>query len=89
MHVIGINWQYLRMYVGYYNIFVTKKVNIWKLSSSFYILCIKSGGGGQGGKHLPPPVPPLLPPVPFCELSPASCLFSANLTMLLLLSRPI
>ena len=39
-------------------------------------------GGGQGGKRLPPPVPPL-----FCELSPASCLFSTNLAMLLLLSR--
>ena len=46
-------------------------------------------GGGQGGKRLPPPVPPLLPPVPFCELSPASRLFSTNLAMLLLLSRPI
>ena len=46
-------------------------------------------GGGQGGKRLPPPVPPLLPPVPFCELSPASHLFSTNLAMLLLLSRPI
>ena len=31
----------------------------------------------------------VLPPVPFCELSPASCLFSTNLAMLLLLSRPI
>ena len=31
--------------------------------------------GGQGGKRLPPPVPPLLPPVPFCELSPASRFF--------------
>ena len=48
-----------------------------------------SGGGGQGGKRLPPPVLPLLPPVPFCELSPASRRFSTNLAMLLLLSRPI
>ena len=47
------------------------------------------GGGGQGGKRLPPPVSPLLPPVPFCELSPASRHFSTNLAMLLLLSRPI
>ena len=47
------------------------------------------GGGGQGGKRLPPPVPPLLPPVPFCELSPASPFFSTNLAMLLSLSRPI
>ena len=46
-------------------------------------------GGGQGGERLPPPAPPLLPPVPFCELSPASRLFSTNLAMLLLLSRPI
>ena len=35
-------------------------------------------GGGTGGKRLPPPVPPLLPPVPFCELSPASRLFSTK-----------
>ena len=47
------------------------------------------GGGGQGGERLPPPVPPLLPPVPFCEFSPASRLFSTNLARLLLLSRPI
>ena len=46
-------------------------------------------GGGAGGERLPPPVPPLLPPVPFCELSSASRLFSTNLAMLLLLSRPI
>ena len=47
------------------------------------------GGGGQGGERLPPSVPPLLRPVPFCELSPASRLFSTNLAMLLLLSRPV
>ena len=46
-------------------------------------------GGGQGGKRLPPPLLSMLPPVPFCELSPASRLFSINLAMLLLLSRPI
>ena len=45
-------------------------------------------GGTGGGEHLLPPVPPLLPPIPFCELSPA-CLFSTNLAMLLLLSRPV
>ena len=28
------------------------------------------GGGGQGGKHLPPPVHPLLPPVPFLNCLP-------------------
>ena len=39
-------------------------------------------GGGQGGEHLPPPVPPHLPPVPFFEVSPASRLFSTNLAML-------
>ena len=52
-------------------------------------LFIGGGGGGQGGERLPPPVPPPLPPVPFCELSPASRLFSTNLAMCLLLSRPI
>ena len=39
-------------------------------------------GGGQGGKHLLSPVPPVLPPVPFFELSLASRLFSTNLAML-------
>ena len=33
--------------------------------------------------HLPLPVPLLQPPVPFCELSPASRLFSNDLAMLL------
>ena len=41
---------------------------------------------GQGSKGLPPSVPPLLPPVPFCEWYPASCLFSTNLAMLLYLA---
>ena len=50
---------------------------------------ILGGGRGTGGERLPPPVPPLLPPAPFCELSPASRLFSTNLAMCLLLSRPI
>ena len=27
-------------------------------------------GGGQEGKHLPPPVPSLLPPVPFVNCLP-------------------
>ena len=37
--------------------------------------------GGQGGKH-PPLLEPLLqPPVPLCELSPASRLFSNDLAM--------
>ena len=54
-----------------------------------YDLYSKRKGWGKGGKRLPPPVPPLLPPVPFSELSPASRLFSAGLAMLLLLSRLI
>ena len=32
---------------------------------------------------LPPLVPPLLPPATFCELSPASRLFSTNLAMII------
>ena len=42
-----------------------------------------SEGGGAGGKHLPLPVPLLQPPVPFCELSPASRLFCNDLATLL------
>ena len=62
--------------------------------SCFYSgLSFSIGEGDRGGKRLrlPPPVPSLLPPVPFCELSPASRLFSTNLAtgMLLLLRRPI
>ena len=40
-------------------------------------------GGGQGGKHLPLPAPLFQPPVPSCELSPASRLFFNDLAMLL------
>ena len=53
----------------------------------FQLSYIRGGGGGGGdrgvSKHLPPLVPPFLPPVPFCELSPAFRLFSTNLAMLL------
>ena len=64
-------------------------INFLSLYIYIYNKTLVGGGGGQGGKRLPPPVPPLLPPVPFCELSPASRLFSTNLAMLLLLSRLI
>ena len=43
-------------------------------------------GGGHGGEHLPPPVPPFLPPVPFFEWSPAFFLLT---WLCYFLSRPL
>ena len=41
---------------------------------------MKQKSGCRGGKHL---LPPLIPPVPFCELCSVFRIFSTNLAMLL------
>ena len=81
--------EYFNIYNIFHNCSLELNFNIINPNKNQVFYYLLTQGGGQRGKLIPPPVHFLLPPTPFCELSPASRLFSTNLANVVILSRPI